>query len=167
MKSVLIPYLFRIDRRGGQSLQLIRLSYKPVLQTSPTNHCGQGISAWSLESACRAIERYWNKISQTSNSGFRDISYQPKRIIRCIYCIRSKRWAIFRAPGNSAGRIPVQAGSALQRRNPLLLLLLFGLLLLRLATRQLLALLFQLPPRNSLLGALTLGKYHFPLPLLI
>ena len=32
-------------------------------------------------------------------------------------------------------------------RNPLLLLLLAGSLLLRLATRQLLALLFQLPPR--------------------
>lgn len=63
--------------------------------------------------------------------------------------------------------MPVLAGSALQRRNPLLLLLLYGLLLLRFATRQLVALLFQLPPRNSLLRALALGKNHFPLPLRI
>ncbi|HPE70480.1 MAG TPA: hypothetical protein PLF96_14275 [Thermotogota bacterium] len=37
--------------------------------------------------------------------------------------------------------------TVLARRNPRLLLLLPGELLLRLATRQLLALLFQLPPR--------------------
>ena len=84
-----------------------------------------------------------------------------------MQCIRSERWAIFSTPGNSAGRTPVQAGSALQRRNPLLLLLLYGLLLLRYDTRQLVALLFQLPPRNSLLSALTSGNNHFPLPLLI
>ncbi len=42
---------------------------------------------------------------------------------------------------------PNPALRVLQTRKPMLLLLLFGLLLFRLATRQLLALLFQLPPR--------------------
>lgn len=46
----------------------------------------------------------------------------------------------------------------LESRKPMLLLLLFGLLLLRFATRQLLALLFQLPPR---LTRLEPGHYGF------
>lgn len=43
------------------------------------------------------------------------------------------------------------------RRKPLLLFLLSGLLLLRLATRQFLALLFQLPPRRTRLEPSSYG----------
>ena len=54
--------------------------------------------------------------------------------------------------------------AALQIRSPLLLFLLSGLLLLRLATRQLLSLLFQLPPRsNPILRSHPLWQYHLPL----
>ena len=60
------------------------------------------------------------------------------------------------APGQSVNG-PVPAARVLQTRKPLLLLLLFGLLLLRFATRQLLALLFQLPPRFTRFDPLLLS----------
>ncbi len=57
-----------------------------------------------------------------------------------------------RSPPARSGQVftPAPSRIPLTQRNPMLLLLsLFGLLLLRLAHRALLALLFQLPPRKT------------------
>ncbi len=59
---------------------------------------------------------------------------------------------------------PNQALRVLQMRKPMLLLLLFGLSLFRFAARQLLALLFQLPPRFTRFDPL---YYLYPILLLI
>ena len=64
-------------------------------------------------------------------------------------------YAGFFDPGfGNAGAGGLGARAVLERRNPLLLFLLSGLLLLRFDTRQLSALLFQLPPRMTRLEPL-------------
>lgn len=82
--------------------------------------------------------------------------------LKFFVCFQSwiKTWTYPRYLTSSLNEI-ILSISVLRMRKPMLLLLLSGLLLLRLATRQLLALLFQLPPRFTRLDPLTAFTHKY------
>lgn len=110
---------------------------------------------YSLFNHCEGLKTIRKVLANRKISCFRELPTNRKFFFfLCLFPEQDKDLDISRYLKSSLNEI-ILSLSVLRMRKPMLLLLLPGLLLLRLATRQLLALLFQLPPRFKRLDPLT------------